>query len=59
VGPEEVAAGSALAVVGTTLVTHYDADVFPGGLTVTSSGPVLTTTAYGLFADFLEVIGAT
>jgi homoserine dehydrogenase len=59
VGPEEVTAGSPLAVSGTTLVTHYDADVFPGGLTVTSGGPDLTTTAYGLFADFLEVIGAT
>ena len=59
VAPEEVAAGSALAVSGTTLVTHFDADVFPGGLTVTSAGPDLTTTAYGLFADFLEVIGAT
>ena len=59
VGPEEVAAGTALAVSGTTLVTHYDADVFPGGLTVTSAGPDLTTTAYGLFTDFLEVIGAT
>ena len=59
VGPEEVAEGGALAVSGTTLVTHYDADVFPGGLTITSAGPDLTTTAYGLFADFLEVIGAT
>jgi homoserine dehydrogenase len=55
VGPEEVAAGSALAVSGTTLVTHYDADVFPGGLTVTSAGPDLTTTAYGLFADFARI----
>ena len=59
VGLEEVAAGSALAISGTTLVTHYDTDVFPGGLTVTSAAPDLTTTAYGLFADFLEVIGAT
>ena len=59
VGLEEVDAGSPLAVSGTTLVTRYDADVFPGGLTVTSAGPDLTTTAYGLFADFLEVIGAT
>jgi homoserine dehydrogenase len=59
VGPEEVAAGSVLAVSGTTLVTHFDADVFPGGLTVTSGEPDLTTTAYGLLADFLEVSGAT
>lgn len=59
VAPERVATGSALAVGGTTLVTHYDADVFPGGLTVTSGGPDLTTTAYGMFADFLDVVGAT
>ena len=59
VAPEQVAAGSALAVSGSTLVTHYEAEVFPGGLTVTSAAPDLTTTAYGMFADFLEVIGAT
>jgi hypothetical protein len=33
--------------------------VFPGGLTVTSHAPDLTTTAYGMFTDFLDVIGAT
>jgi len=59
VEPEQVPAGSALAVSGTTLVTHYDAAVFPGGLTMTSFAPDLTTTAYGMFADFLECIGAT
>jgi homoserine dehydrogenase len=59
VAPEQVAVGSPLAASGTTLVTHYDADMFPGGLTVTSSAPDLTTTAYGMFADFLECIGAT
>ena len=59
VAPEQLPAGSPLAVTGTTLVTHYDADVFPGGLTVTSGAPDLTTTAYGMFADFLEVVGAT
>ena len=59
VQPEQVPAGSALAVSGATLVTHYDAAVFPGGLTMTSFGPDLTTTAYGMFADFLECIGAT
>ena len=57
--PEQVPAGSPFAVSGATLVTHYDAAVFPGGLTVTSSAPDLTTTAYGMFADFLECIGAT
>ena len=59
VAPEQVPAGSALAVSGTTLVMHYETDVFPGGLTVTSGAPDLTTTAYGMFTDFLEVIGAT
>ena len=57
--PEQVPAGSPFAVEGTTLVTHYDADVFPGGLTLTSHAPDLTTTAYGMFTDFLDVIGAT
>jgi homoserine dehydrogenase len=57
--PEQVPVGSPFAVSGTTLVTRYDAAVFPGGLTVSSSGPDLTTTAYGMFADFLECIGAT
>lgn len=59
VAPERVPLGGSLAVSGTTLVTHYEADVFPGGLTVTSGAPDLTTTAYGLFTDFLEVIGVT
>lgn len=59
VAPEQVATGSELAVTGSTLVTRYDAEVFPGGLTVTSAAPDLTTTAYGMFTDFLEVIGAT
>jgi homoserine dehydrogenase len=59
VAPEQVAAGSELAITGSTLVTRYDAEVFPGGLTVTSAAPDLTTTAYGMFTDFLEVIGAT
>jgi len=59
VEPEPVPAGSPFAVTGSTLVTRYDAAVFPAGLTVTSSAPDLTTTAYGMFADFLECIGAT
>ena len=59
VSPEQVHLGSPLAVSGTTLVMHYDAAVFPGGLTVTSSAPDLTTTAYGMFVDFLECLGAT
>lgn len=59
VAPVQVTLGEPLAVTGTTLVTHYDAEVFPGGLTVTSRAPDLATTAYGMFADFLEVIGVT
>jgi len=59
VAPERLASSDPLAVSGTTLVMRYEAEVFPGGLTVTSGSPDLTTTAYGMFADFLEVIGAT
>lgn len=59
VAPVQVAAGDPLAVTGTTLVTHLDAEVFPGGVTVTSRAPDLVTTAYGMFTDFLEIIGAT
>ena len=59
VAPMQVSVGEPLAVTGTTLVTRFEADVFPGGLTIASGAPDLTTTAYGMFTDFLEVIGAT
>ena len=59
VAPVQVAAGDAVAVTGTTLFTHLDAEVFPGGLTVTSRAPDLVTTAFGMFTDFLEIVGAT
>jgi homoserine dehydrogenase len=55
VGPERCEPGDALAVRGTTLVTHLEADMFPGGLTITSHEPDATTTAYGMFADFVDV----
>jgi len=55
----QVNAGDPFAVTGTTLVTHLEAEVFPGGLTVTARVPKLTTTAYGMFADFLEILRAT
>jgi len=42
-------------VSGATLVTHFEADMFPGGLTITSRDPDATTTAYGMFADFISV----
>ena len=41
---------------GATLVTHLEADVFPGGLTVTSRDPDPTTTAYGLLADLVGLV---
>lgn len=43
-------------VTGTTLAMHYEADVFPGGLTVTSRHPDPTTTAYGMLSDYISVI---
>ncbi len=56
VAPMQCERGTALAVSGTTLVTHLEADMFPGGLTITSHDPDTTTTAYGMFADFVSVI---
>jgi homoserine dehydrogenase len=58
VAPVQCKRGSALAVSGTTLVTHLEADMFPGGLTITSHDPDTTTTAYGMFADFLMLGGS-
>ncbi len=55
VGLRRCVAGDPFAVSGTTLVTHLDADVFPGGLTVTSRDPDPTTTAYGMLSDFLTL----
>ena len=57
VRPERCRLGDPLAVTGTSLVTHLEADVFPGGLTVTSRDPDPTTTAYGLLADFVNACG--
>ncbi|HKG95972.1 MAG TPA: hypothetical protein VKA84_28930, partial [Gemmatimonadaceae bacterium] len=60
VAPERLSPEDPLgAARGTTLVMHYEADVFPGGLTVTSGAPDLATTAYGMLTDFLEAVGAT
>lgn len=56
VGPVRCAAGDALGIArGTTLVTHLEAHMFPGGLTITSHDPDPTTTAYGMFSDFVNV----
>lgn len=57
VTPMQVGAGSPLGVVrGATLVMHYEADVFPGGLTVTSRDPDPATTAYGMLADMIGAL---
>ncbi|HEY0482751.1 MAG TPA: hypothetical protein VGD37_34760, partial [Kofleriaceae bacterium] len=42
---------------GATLVMHYEAEVFPGGLTVTSRDPDPTTTAYGMLTDAIGLLG--
>ena len=43
-------------VRGATLVMHYEAEVFPGGLTVGSRDPDPTTTAYGMLTDFIGLL---
>lgn len=58
VAPARCAPDGPLGVVhGTTLVMHYEAEVFPGGLTVTSHAPDATTTAYGMLSDLVSVRG--
>ena len=60
VAPERLTPADAMGLVtGTTLVTHLEAEVFPGGLTITSRDPDPTTTAYGMLADFVSVCGTT
>jgi homoserine dehydrogenase len=57
VAPLRCAPGDPLGVArGATLVMHYEADVFPGGLTVTSRDPDPTTTAYGMLTDLIGVL---
>lgn len=57
VAPLRCAVDGPLGVVhGATLVMHYEAEVFPGGLTVTSRDPDPTTTAYGMLADLIGVM---
>lgn len=56
VAPERCRADGPLGIVhGATLVMRYDADVFPGGLVVTSRDPDATTTAYGMLADLVRL----
>ena len=57
VQPRRCSTATPLGVVtGTTLVTHFDAEMFPGGLTITSRDPNPTTTAYGMFADMISAL---
>jgi homoserine dehydrogenase len=57
VRPEPCPYDGVLGVVrGATLITHFEADVFPGGLTLTSRDPDPQTTAYGLVADLISVL---
>lgn len=57
VAPVRCAPDAPLGVVrGATLVMHYEADVFPGGLTVRSRDPDPTTTAYGMLADLISLV---
>jgi homoserine dehydrogenase len=56
VRPERISPrGPFAAVAGTTLAIHYELDVLPG-LTVIAHDPDLTSTAYGLLADFIEAV---
>ena len=60
VAPSQCSPEDVLGVArGATLVMHYEADVFPGGLTVTSHDPDPTTTAFGMLADLVSVYRAT
>jgi homoserine dehydrogenase len=49
-------AGTLGVVHGASLVMHYEADAFPGGLVVTSRDPDPVTTAYGMLADLVAVL---
>src|SRR5262245_34008395 len=56
VRPEQVALSDPLGGVrGTSLAIHFELDVIPG-LTIMSHRPNLQSTAYGLFADFLNAV---
>lgn len=57
VAPMQCRPDEPLGVVrGATLVMHYEADVFPGGLTVTSRDPDPLTTAYGMLTDLVGIL---
>ncbi len=57
VAPVRCAPDGPLGIVrGATLVMHYEAEVFPGGLTVRSRDPDPTTTAYGMLTDLIGLL---
>ena len=56
VRPEQVALSDPLGGVrGTSLAIHFELDMIPG-LTLMSHRPNLQSTAYGLFADFINAV---
>jgi len=56
VRPEQISSTDPLASVrGTSLAVHFELDMMPG-LTITSHRPNLQSTAYGLFADFINAV---
>jgi homoserine dehydrogenase len=56
VGPERVGSSEPFALAsGTSLVLHFQLDVLPG-LTLIAHTPDLQSTAYGLFADFINLV---
>ncbi|MEP6570350.1 MAG: homoserine dehydrogenase [Acidobacteriota bacterium] len=56
VRPEQITASDPLGNVrGTSLAIHFELDMMPG-LTITSHRPNLQSTAYGLLADFINVV---
>lgn len=58
VRPEQVAISEPLGSIrGTSLGVHFELDMIPG-LTIISHRPNLQSTAYGLFADFVNAVRA-
>jgi len=56
VRPEQVAISEPLGSIrGTSLGVHFELDMIPG-LTIISHRPNLQSTAYGLFADFVNAV---
>jgi homoserine dehydrogenase len=56
VKPEQISLSDPLGVVrGTSLAIHFELDMIPG-LTIVSHRPNLQSTAYGLLADFVNVV---